>query len=104
MGAFRPFCRSKFVTVFSTHSISRITGSAAVIRAAEQILLRKGGHVMGSWKSLTVLALASMSFVAPSGTVTLGAAETVQVDGTKGDDKNPGSAQRPLRSISAALA
>jgi hypothetical protein len=59
---------------------------------------------MSSWKSRIGLALASLVVIAPSTAVTLHAAETVHVDGTKGDDKNPGSSQRPLRSLSAALA
>src|SRR5262245_1523441 len=59
---------------------------------------------MGSWKSLAGLALAWLAFGISSTAIPLHAAETVYVDGPKGDDSNPGGAQRPLRSLSAALA
>src|SRR5262245_47505514 len=59
---------------------------------------------MGSRESLAKLVLAALIFVVPSTAVTVHAAETIHVDGAKGDDKNPGSDQRPLRSLSAALA
>src|SRR5262245_57742883 len=57
---------------------------------------------MGLRESLAALVLAVLILVAPS--TAIHAAETIHVDGANGDDQDPGSGQRPLRSLSAALA
>src|SRR5262245_6621929 len=59
---------------------------------------------MGSRESLARLVFAVLVVVVASTAVAAHAAETIHVDGAKGDDQNPGSGQRPLRSLSAALA
>ena len=58
---------------------------------------------MHLWKpsAAWVFVLVAGVELVPMGT--LRAASTIHVDVTKGDDKNPGDAQQPLRSLSAAL-
>jgi hypothetical protein len=59
---------------------------------------------MRSWNLHPAWILISMVCLAHATEATLQAEQIIHVDGTKGDDKNSGDAQKPLKSLSAVIA